>query len=598
MINTLKNLISFFDIKEKKRGIKIIILVIFMGFFETLGVVSIMPFLAVIGDPNTIEKSYYLNYLFIQSEIFGIYTLESFIIFLGSLSFMLIIFSSFYRIITLYILNKFTESMRYKISTKLLTIYLCQKYEFFLNRHSSELSKSILSEIDHIVVGLIRPIVTMIAYSIVALFIIIYLFFYSPIIALTAAGTLGLVYCIYFYFIKGKMRILGEKLVHFNKERFKIVSEVFSSIKIIKLRGLEDNYKYLYSKASKNFSDPLSINLTLTIFPKYLVEILAFGGVILLVNFLIIKGGGVNSNTLGTILPIVGLYVFAAYRLQPAIQSIFNGVSAIKFGNGAVNNLYNDFKNKNLIDVTSNNQIINFKKMISLESLSFVYPNSDREGLSNINFNIPYGSSIGIVGSTGAGKTTLVDILLGLLLPSRGSITVDGKNLDHSNIRSWQNTLGYVPQEITLFDASIGENIAIGVSRNQINWSLVENCAKMAQIHDFIAVDLPDKYETTVGERGVRLSGGQRQRIGIARALYHNPQVLVFDEATSALDLDTEKIVIEAIKNLSNHRTVITIAHRLSTVRNCDQIVLLEEGKIKKIGNFSEVFENDGNSGN
>ena len=596
MINTLKKLISFFNIKERKRGLKIIILVIFMGLLETLGVVSIMPFLTVIGNPNIVKKNYYLNYFFTQSNIFGVYSLESFIIFLGLLSLILIIFSSLYRIITLYFMNKFTESMRYKISTKLLNIYLFQKYEFFLNRHSSELTKSILSEIDHIVVGLIRPIITMIANSIVALFIVFYLFFYSPKIALTVAGTLGLVYCIYFIFIKGKMQILGEKLIHFNKVRFQIISETFSSVKLIKLRGLEDNYRYLYKKASKNFSIPLSINLTLTMLPKYMVEVLAFGGVILLVTFLIIKGGGVNSNTLGAILPTVGLYVFAAYRLQPAIQSIFNGVSAIKFGSGAVNNLYSELKIKSPTNITTNNQIINFKKMISLENLSFVYPNSDREGLSDINFNIPVRSSIGIVGSTGAGKTTLVDILLGLLLPTRGSIRVDDKILDQSNIRSWQNLLGYVPQEITLFDSSIGENIAMGVPRNQINWSLVENCTKMAQIHKFITLELPDKYETCVGERGVRLSGGQRQRIGIARALYHNPQVLVLDEATSALDLETEKTVIEAIKNLSNHRTVITIAHRLSTVKNCDQIIMLDKGKIKKIGSFYDVIENNGNT--
>ena len=178
------------------------------------------------------------------------------------------------------------------------------------------------------------------------------------------------------------------------------------------------------------------------------------------------------------------------------------------------------------------------------------------------------------------------------LLPTRGSITVDDETLNQSNIRSWQNTLGYVPQEITLFDSSIGENIAMGVPRNQINWSLVKSCAKMAQIHDFILFNLPDKYETTVGERGIRLSGGQRQRIGIARALYNNPQVLVFDEATSALDLETEKTVIEAIKHLSNDRTVITIAHRLSTVKNCDQIIMLDKGKIKKIGNYASVFMN------
>ena len=289
-------------------------------------------------------------------------------------------------------------------------------------------------------------------------------------------------------------------------------------------------------------------------------------------------------------MPVVGLYVFAAYRLQPAIQSIFNGLSALRFGHGAVNSLYNDMQLKTYSNDSCDNELLQFKKMISLHNLSFLYPNSTNVGLSGINFDIPFGTSVGIVGSTGSGKTTLVDILLGLLTPTNGCITVDNIKLDKSNIRSWQANLGYVPQEITLLDCSIGENISMGIPKKDIDWVFLEQCVRIAQIKEFIENELPQKYDTNVGERGIRLSGGQRQRIGIARALYHNPSVLVFDEATSALDSETEKAVVESIQSLSNKKTIITIAHRLSTVKDCEQIIMLEKGKIKKIGKYSEIF--------
>jgi ATP-binding cassette, subfamily B, bacterial PglK len=592
VIDTLTKINSFFNKKERTKALKIIFLVIFMAILETAGIASVMPLLSVVGNPILIETNQNLNYFFIQLGKLGLSTYDEFIIMLGGISFLLIVFSSIYRIITFHVMNRFTESMRYKISANLLYVYFGQKYEFFLNRHSSELTKCITSEVDHIIVGIFRPVISMFAYVFVTSFIVLFLVYSNPKIAFITAGSIGFFYFLFFFLINGKLKKLGEKLVFSNKERFKIAAEALSSIKLLKLTGCEARYLELYRSSSKEFSLPLSKNLTLTMLPKFFVEALAFGGVIVLVITLIITRGGVSSNALGSVLPVVGLYVFAAYRLQPAFQSIFNGVSALRFGAEAVNNIFNDIHMKFDDHPAQTFSKLAFKRKISFENLSFVYPNSDREGLSDINFNIPFGSSIGIVGCTGAGKTTLVDILLGLLLPTRGSITVDDETLDQSNIRSWQNTLGYVPQEITLFDSSIGENIAMGVPRNQINWSSVENCAKMAQIHDFITFNLPDKYETTVGERGVRLSGGQRQRIGIARALYNNPQVLVFDEATSALDLETEKTVIEAIKNLSNDRTVITIAHRLSTVKNCDQIIMLDEGKIKKIGDYASVFIN------
>jgi len=265
---------------------------------------------------------------------------------------------------------------------------------------------------------------------------------------------------------------------------------------------------------------------------------------------------------------------------------------------GKENNIKINFLGRNNYDeesfyrmeAFSDNLKIDFQKDIILENVTYSYPKSSKKSLVDFNIMIPLGTSLGIVGSTGSGKTTLVDIILGLLNPSSGSIKVDDLTVDKSNLRSWQNLFGYVPQEIFLTDSTILENLAFGIPKDSIDQKQVENCAQMAQIHDFIN-ELPEGYETVVGERGVRLSGGQRQRIGIARALYRKPKVLVFDEATSALDSITEKEVVRAINNLTNELTTIIVAHRLSTVQNCDQIILLDCGKVKEIGSYERLLE-------
>ena len=268
MIDTLKKIITFFNKKERKKALRIIFLVIFMAILETVGIASVMPLLSVVGNPSLIETNHYLNYFFEQLGKFGLSTYDEFIISLGVASFLLIVFSSTYRIITFHVMNRFTESMRYKISTDLLNVYFSQKYEFFLNRHSSELTKCITSEVDHIIVGIIRPTIAMFSYVFVTFFIILFLIYSNPKIAFITAGSIGFFYLTFFFFIKGKLKKLGEILVLSNKERFKVAAEALSSIKLLKLSGCETHYLELYRSSSKEFSLPLSKNLTLTILPK------------------------------------------------------------------------------------------------------------------------------------------------------------------------------------------------------------------------------------------------------------------------------------------------------------------------------------------
>jgi len=294
------------------------------------------------------------------------------------------------------------------------------------------------------------------------------------------------------------------------------------------------------------------------------------------------------------LLPTIGLYAFASYRLKPAVHNIYHGFASLRFGKAVVGNISADFRLQSVKPQQKPpHEVFKVKHKIDLVGLTYSYPNSPKPTIKELSIAIPVGSTFGLVGGTGAGKTTLVDILLGLLMPQKGYVAVDGRLIDKTNMRAWQKILGYVPQETFLADASLLENIAMGIERNEIDIEQVVKSAKMAQIHDFVMSELPEHYETTVGERGVRLSGGQRQRIGIARALYHDPDILVFDEATSSLDNLTEKAVMDAIEALAHQKTVIIIAHRLSTVKNCDQIVLLERGEILAVGNYDELKKNN-----
>ena len=299
-------------------------------------------------------------------------------------------------------------------------------------------------------------------------------------------------------------------------------------------------------------------------------------------------------NSINKALPIIALYAYTGYRLMPALQQIFNSVTEIRYAIPSIDTMHNDVKNlKSFFTYSKNNDPLQFDNDITLKNINYDYPNANRTALKNLNLSIKSRTTVGIVGSTGSGKTTTVDIILGLLEAQQGSLEIDGIEISKKNIRAWQKSIGYVPQNIFLADDTIAGNIALGVESKFIDQKNVERAAKIANIHKFVIDDLPKQYSTTVGERGIRLSGGQRQRIGIARALYHNPKVLILDEATSALDNLTEQTVMEEVKNIGKDLTIIIIAHRLNTVKKCDNIFLLEKGELRGQGSFEELIKNN-----
>ena len=370
-----------------------------------------------------------------------------------------------------------------------------------------------------------------------------------------------------------------------NKLRFLRVSEAFGAIKEIKVGGLEETYIKNYAKSSKTFARMQAMSSIIAQLPRYALEGIAFGGVMLVILYLMMEKGSFNNA-----LPILSLYILAGYRLLPAFQQIYVSFTRITFVLPSLYELSEEFKNLKLLKSMGLKTIFLFSKSIILKNIYYSYPNSGRTVLEDINITIPAKSTVGIVGSTGSGKTTTVDIILGLLEPQKGTLEVDGEPILKDNSRKWQKSIGYVPQNIYLSDDTISANIAFGTEPKNIDQNLVEKVSKIANLHDFIKENLQEKYETIIGERGIKLSGGQRQRIGIARALYNNPAVIVFDEATSALDSQTEQAVMDAVNNLGKDITVILIAHRTNTVRNCEVIFKLEKGKVVEKGNYNDLF--------
>ena len=584
----LKKLLFLLSLHERKNAIFLMGMVLVLAMLEMIGVVSILPFMAVLTNPDLIDTNTVLNIAFKNSNVLGVETKKNFLFLLGILVFLILIITLTFKFLTFYMQLRFTSSLNYKIAKRFMESYLHQPYSWFLNRHSADLGKNILSEVSVIIAQGITPMIDLIKQSVVALALIIMLVFVDPILTLIIGLTFGLTYSLIYIFIKKLILNMGQKRLEANKWVFTSISEAFGAIKEIKVSGQEQTYINRFSEPAKTQARISAIAGVISNLPRYVLEAITFGGMLLVVLYLMSQSGDFYTS-----LPVIGLYAYACYRLMPTIQQIYTSLISLRFVGPALDALHKDLKNLKPFNPKQNHNILSLKKNITLKNVNFNYPNTSRTALKDIHFSIYANTRVGIVGATGSGKTTTVDIILGLLETQQGTLEVDGKEINKSNSKAWQRTIGYVPQHIFLSDDSVAANIAFGIQHEQIDYKAVERAAKIAMLHEFVTSELPQKYLTTIGERGVRLSGGQRQRIGIARALYHNPQVLILDEATSALDNNTEKQVMNEIKKLEKKITIVMIAHRLSTVRECDSIILLDKGEIKGQGTFEELVNSN-----
>ncbi len=588
MIKTLRMTLELLTPHERRQLWGLLALVIVMALLEMAGVASVTPFLAVLANPELVETQPILNGVY---QWLGFETVGKFLFFLGFMAFITLVCAAVVRMYGHYTLMRFAQLRRHSISARLLEGYLGRPYEFFLGRHSGALSKSILSEVDQAVITVMQPAMMMLGQGVTLIAIATLLILVDPLMALGAGCVLGLSYLVVYGRVKGILAQSGERRASANAARFEAASEALGGIKDIKLLGRERAYLDRFSVSSEALAREIAKAGALSDVPRYAIEAVSFGGILLISLLLLMRNGGTTGGSLDGVLPLLGLFAFAGYRMMPAIQAIYRGITQINFGAPAVKSLHADLMANReealpLLEMAADP--MGLKDAMVLQDVSYRYPGEAEAGIQGVSFDLPALSTLGVVGGTGAGKTTLIDVILGLLVPQSGEILVDGKALGAETLPSWRAGIGYVPQEIFLLDASIEANIAMGLSEDQRDPEKIRAAARLAQIDSFVE-SLPDGYETKVGERGVRLSGGQRQRIGIARALYHNPDIIIFDEATSALDNATEAEVMAAIDSLAGQKTVILIAHRLTTVERCDRILVLEKGTVAGLGTYDEL---------
>jgi ABC-type bacteriocin/lantibiotic exporter with double-glycine peptidase domain len=587
-MQNLKKLSSILLKKDRFRAIILLGMILIMSLIDMAGVASILPFIALLTNPEIIETNVFLSNVYQASKSFGIENGQQFLIATGFFVFILLITSILFKGLTTYTQILYVQRCEYNIAMRLLKSYLYQPYSWFLNQNSSILGKSILTESNVVVNRVLAPLINLISNSFIVVTLFILLFVTEPKLTTIAFLTISLFYGLVIMFNLHFVKKLGKQVFEANSDRFKISAEALGAFKEIKLGELEETYINQFSIPSKKLAkNRLRYNI-LTEVPRFTLEAIAFGGMLLIIlSFMTITGNITN------VLPVIALYAFAGYRLLPAIQKIYNNYNSLHFGSKTLDSVYNDLNYLTPKIQNEYKDTLKFNKSICLKNIHYSYPNASKTTLKNINLNIPINKTIGLVGTTGSGKTTAVDIILGLLEPQKGTLEIDDKIINAHNKRTWQHFIGYVPQQIFLLDNTVSANIAFGVNINDVNQEAVEYAAKIANLHEFVTNELPLKYQTTIGERGVRFSGGQRQRIGIARALYHKPKVLVLDEATSALDNLTEKAVMNAVHSSKNDITKILVAHRLSTVKHCDIIFLFDKGELKNQGTFEELIKNN-----
>jgi len=588
MFGSLIKLYSEFSSQEKRRLLLLLLVVIITALLQVIGIASIFPFIAVATNPEAIEANQYL------SLFKGLLKVDDreFLMILGGAVLVILVFTNAFLAFSQWITSKLLATTVHNLTYKMFQKYLYENYEFHLQRNSSELIKNLTAEVGRVVNGGIMSSVTVISGTITALAILSLLIFVNPYVALTVCIVLGGAYIFVFFMIKVKMAWVGVEMTRLMSERMKYYNEALGGVKELSVLGRERLYLDKFLAVSEAIVKYKVYSIAVMDLPRYLIEIISFGGIIAITIYLVAIKGDTQ-----TALPMISLYGLAGYRLMPALQSVFKSITTLKHDIVAVDLFYADLQIKPeaikpILSHGFSKKTICLNKNLELNNISYKYAGAVKQAVNNLTLNIKVNTSIGIVGTSGSGKSTLVDIILGLLTPQEGSLSVDGKILSKSNIDRWQKNIGYVPQVIFLADSTVSENIAFGLPSDEIDQSLVEYAAKVADLHEFIVSELDGGYQAIVGERGVRLSGGQRQRIGIARALYHNPSILILDEATSALDSPTEQSIIKAVYKLAHDKTIIMIAHRLSTIKSCDEIIIMEKGKIVDQGTYDELSEN------
>jgi len=503
---------------------------------------------------------------------------------LGSMLILVIIYTvkSFFLAFMIWVQMKFSYGVQVRLSAKLYDIYLNQPYTFHLQHNTAQLIRNVTIGVSTYS-SLLKQIMFLMTEFLVLVGVSLLVIIIEPMGAILIVG-LAAAAGGFHYFTRSSITHWGETTQESEGLRLQHLQQGLGGIKDVKIQGKESAFLRPYFKCASQSARAARLIASIKQFPRLWLELLVIIGLAGFVYFMVML-----ERTTSEIVATLSLFAVAAFRVAPSINRITGSIQSLRYGLPIVNTLNEEFKYESNID-RINNDFNNFafENKIEVKDLSFTYQGSSTPALKNISFDIKKGQMVGIIGESGSGKSTLIDILLGLLTPNKGELRVDSKDIQ-TNIRGWQRDIGYVAQSIFLTDESLRRNIAFGLSDEEIDDSAIENCLRSAELVDFVN-DLENGLDTMVGERGVRLSGGQRQRIGIARALYHNPDVLVLDEATSALDTTTEQKVMESVLGLHGEKTVIIIAHRFSAIKDCDYLIRMDRGCIIEQGVAKDVF--------
>ena len=570
---------SILDPKEKRNVLTLVVLVSIGMALETLGVGIIIPIIALISNDN-LGASYPALVPFLNS--IGNPAHETLCVYAVSL----LVSVYFVKVVYVrYLIAResgFSFGLQESLSKRLFTIYMNQPYMFHLNRNSSDLIQNILGEINIFVFKLVTPLIRLVSEGLLLTSISLLLFIVEPVGAVSAVSLLAVVTWAFYAKTKNRMVEPGKKRQFHESQVVLHLQQGLGGIKDAILLSRENNFINHFSDHNSSRVEIGKTDAVVQQLPRLWLEFFAVLGMAVIVWAMIYQG-----KPVGTIVPTLGVFAAAAFRLMPSVNRFIVALQSVRFGSAVVERLHADFELVKKVQQSSGTLSI-FKDVLHVNHVSFQYPNAPDKALKDISLMIKRGDSVGIVGESGSGKSTLVDCILGLLEPQTGSIDVDQVDIK-TNLKDWQKQIGYVSQTIYLSDDTLKRNIAYGIPDSQIDEMAVDRALKLAQLDNFV-YSLPEKENTKVGERGVRLSGGQRQRIGIARALYHNPSILILDEATSSLDVATEREVMKGVYELNREKTIIIIAHRLSTVAGCKKIFHMEKGVVIKEGSPEEII--------
>lgn len=580
MLNTFYRLHKVLPVEQRRKYMALQLLFLASALIQVAGAASLAPFIALLSSPDMIHNNTLTSELY---SLLGCTSDKQFLIYFALGVMLLIVLSNGIAAISTWLMFHFTSELGFEIQGATYRSYLSKDFVFYGRNNSSHMINVLTQEIPRYVFMVLQPFLVLCSQAFIGILILLGLIYIDAALSLIAALVIGGSYLLVFKLLKERLSSHGNNLWVIGNQKLKLLSESLGGIKEIRLLGTERSYAEKLDNSNMALLRSQALIGLAGDLPRFIIETIAFCALLGLALYLLAKHG--NS---AEVISILSLYAMAGYKLLPAAQLIYKSMSNIKANGSAMDSFYEDALRGRTIQLPQeieNSKRIPFDGNLILKDVFYKYPESNKNALSQIDLCIPRNAITAFVGVSGAGKSTLADMLLGMIHPSSGSIFAGDIEITPKNVKEWQRNLGYVPQNIFIIDDTIAANIAFGVPTEKIDLEQVIKAARMANLSTFID-SLPERYDYHVGERGALLSGGQRQRLGIARALYHDANILVLDEATSALDNVTEAEIISTINSLKSTKTVVMIAHRLSTIKAADLVVMMENGIIIETGTF------------